>query len=376
MLKSISLITALLISLSLLSQNTVRLELQSLPLSSTAEKFYVAGSFNNWNPTDEQYRFKRDDDKKIYFVELQLAPGKYEYKITRGAWDKVETKKNGAGIDNRILVVPTNTAYELVIENWADRFPAQPKKSTASKNVQIMNDKFMLRELSTTRRIWIYLPPEYATSNKRYPVLYLHDGQNVFEDSSSFSGEWGVDEFMDTARSNCIVVAIDHGGPKRMNEYSPYDMDRFGKGEGKQYVDFLAKTLKPYIDKQYRTLKKKENTFIAGSSMGGLISMYAILKYPKIFGGAGVFSPAFWVAPGIFDDITKKGEKIKGKIYFYAGKQESESMVPDLLKAFEKMHAVSKANMTILIRDEGKHNESTWRKEFPLFYDWLYGVDF
>ena len=91
-----------------------------------------------------------------------------------------------------------------------------------------------------------------------------------------------------------IVVAIDHGGTKRINEYCPYDMEGFGKGEGDQYLQFLVKTLKPYIDKNYRTKKDKENTYIAGSSMGGLISMYAVLKYPYVFGGAGVFSPAFW----------------------------------------------------------------------------------
>ncbi len=200
----------------------------------------------------------------------------------------------------------------------------------------------------------------------------MHDGQNVFDDATSFSGEWGVDEFLDTTRSRpCIVVAVDHGGDKRINEYSPYDMEKFGKGEGDAYVDFLVNTLKPYIDKHYRTLKDRENTFVAGSSMGGLISMYAILKYPKTFGGAGVFSPSFWIAPKIYDAIKEKGEKIKGKIYFYAGKQESENMVTDMLKAFEKMSDVSKAGMTTVIRDDGKHNEATWRKEFPLFYSWL-----
>ena len=143
------------------------------------------------------------------------------------------------------------------------------------------------------------------------------------------------------------------------------------KGDGGLYVDFLVKTLKPFIDKKYNTLKDKKNTFIAGSSMGGLISMYAVLKYPKVFGGAGVFSPAFWVAPKIFYDIKTKGEKVKSRIYFYAGKQESESMVTDMLKAFDAMAAVSKSKMTTLIRDEGKHNEPAWRKEFPLFYKWI-----
>ena len=164
-----------------------------------------------------------------------------------------------------------------------------------------------------------------------------------------------------------------------MNEYSPYDFNLEGlgtlstsnKGEGSAYVDFIVRTLKPFIDKNYRTVKNKANTAIAGSSMGGLISLYAVLKYPRIFGAAGVFSPAFWVAPAIFDDIKAKGKKVNSKIYFFAGKLEGERMVPDMLKAYEAMSKVSKSKMRAVIRDDGKHNEATWRKEFPLFYKWI-----
>jgi predicted alpha/beta superfamily hydrolase len=207
----------------------------------------------------------------------------------------------------------------------------------------------------------------------RFPVLYMHDGQNVFDDATSYSGEWGVDETLDSIMAKtCIVVAIDHGGTKRMNEYNPYDTDRFGKGEGNQYVDFIVKTLKPFIDKKYRTKKDKDNTFIAGSSMGGLISLYAVLKYPKVFGGAGVFSPAFWVTGNkIYEDIKKKGKKVNSAIYFYAGKQEGEMMVPDMLKAFGTITAVSKSTIKTVIRDEGKHNEATWQKEFREAYLWM-----
>jgi predicted alpha/beta superfamily hydrolase len=206
----------------------------------------------------------------------------------------------------------------------------------------------------------------------------MHDGQNVFDDATSFSGEWGVDEAIDTLglkTKECIVVGIDNGGSKRLNEYSPYDFSlqggQKGNGEGDMYIQFLVKTLKPHIDKKYRTLKDKKNTFTAGSSMGGLISMYAALKYPKVFGGAGVFSPAFWVGPKIFDDIKAKGKKVNAKIYFYAGDDEGESMVPMTIRAFNEMHRVSKSKMSAVIRAGGKHNEPRWRVEFPLFYEWL-----
>jgi predicted alpha/beta superfamily hydrolase len=95
------------------------------------------------------------------------------------------------------------------------------------------------------------------------------------------------------------------------------------------------------------------------------------LKYPRVFGAAGVFSPAFWVVPKIFDDIKEKGKKVSSKIYFYAGKLEQGSMVPDMLKAYETMSKVSKSTMQAVIRDDGQHNEPAWRKEFPLFYEWI-----
>ena len=211
----------------------------------------------------------------------------------------------------------------------------------------------------------------------------MHDGQNVFDDATSFSGEWGVDEAIDTLGlkyKECIVVGIDNGGNERLSEYSAYDFQwQTGQNSfttivsaGNKYVDFLDKTLKPYIDKKYRTLKSKENTFTAGSSMGGLISMHAVLKYPKVFGGAGVFSPAFWTNPKVFDDMKVKGRKVKSKIYFYAGDEEAESMVPLTIKAFNEMHKVSKSRMAMVVRSGGKHNESRWRIEFPLFYEWLF----
>ena len=361
------------------AQHKIRIELKSLPPGHlSAVDIFIAGSFNGWNPQHKNYQFQKEDNK--YFLVLSLNPGFYEFKLTRGGWDKVECTREGIDISNRVLKVEADGKVELSVEGWKDKFAVQEKKSSASKNVFIIDTAFFIPQLNRYRRVWIYLPADYESSKKKYPVLYMHDGQNVFEDSSSFSGEWGVDEFLDSTRSGeSIVVAIDNGGSKRLNEYCPYNFSLSGiaanyesnKGEGELYVDFLAKTLKPFIDKNYRTIRNRKNTFTAGSSMGGLISLYALLKYPKVFGGAGVFSPAFWVAPEIFDEIKARGKEVKGKIYFYAGKDERETMVPLTLKAFNEMHRVSKSKMTTLIRSDGKHNEARWRIEFPMFYEWL-----
>lgn len=364
-------ILAVLFSFSSAAQTT-RIGIRSLPAGHVAgSPVFIAGSFNGWNPGDERFRFQNPPGGE-YFIELKIPKGTYEYKITRGAWDKVECARNGNGIENRRLVVEDDASILIDIEEWQDRFPAGPKKSTAGKNVHIIDTAFFIPQLNKTRRVWIYLPEGYTQTKKRYPVLYMHDGQNVFDDTSSFSGEWGVDEYLDSSTAKpCIVVAVDHGGKDRISEYCPYDMERFGKGTGHAYVDFLTKTLRPYINKKYRTKKCRKYTFISGSSMGGLISMYALLKYPRVYGGAGVFSPAFWVGPKIFDDMKSTGKKLKSKVYLYAGMQEGETMVPMTLRATEELDNNSRSTIRTVIRQEGKHNEARWRVEFPLFYEWL-----
>ena len=342
------------------------------PYHKSSNPVYLVGNFNRWNPANEQFRLKPLNGK--IGITIELPKGMFEYKFTTGSWDKAEVAEGGTAIDNRIFKVEGDTTIEVAIKEWADHFPPKPKKSTANKNVQILDTSFYIPQLNRHRRIWLYLPESYCKSKKTYPVLYMHDGQNVFDDATSYSGEWGVDEALDTLskqNGEMIVVAIDNGGDKRLNEYSPFDNPQYGKGEGDAYVDFIAHTLIPYINKHYRTKKGKNNTFIAGSSMGGLISFYALLKYPRKFGAAGVFSPAFWIVPQLKEYALERAEKVKGRIYFYAGEQESNTMVPDMLSVFETLHGKSEADMTTVIRAEGKHNESTWRHEFPEFYRWL-----
>lgn len=362
----------------LFAQHTVRLKADSLPREPKRYDLYMAGSFNGWNPADEKYMFQRTENGQ-YYIDVKLPAGIYDYKITRGSWKEVECQTDGADKANRLLKVTGDETVIINIAAWKDNFPDKSIRSTASKNVNIVDTAFYIPQLNRKRRILIYLPENYTSAGKRYPVMYMHDGQNVFDEKTSFAGEWGVDEFLDTAMlRSSIIVAVDNGGSKRTNEYCPYDFTlnpaqpKGNKGEGQQYVNFLAQTLKPFIDKRYRTLKDNKNTFITGSSMGGLISLYAVLKYPKVFGGAGVFSPSVWICKeDILKLIKTAGKKVNSKIYFYCGKLEGDGMVPDMLLAFQQLAAVSKSKMITVIRDDGKHNEPTWRKEFPAFYRWL-----
>src|SRR5688572_5693584 len=252
------------------AQYRVRIQVARLPAGATAEQIFLAGNFNGWNPADLNFKMIKSETGSFSLTLENIPAGDYEFKFTKGSWQTVEMGSNGANVSNRTLRLSSDTTLALSIGGWATG-DTWAKKNTASPNVRIIDTAFFIPQLNRTRRIWIYLPEDYATGTKRYPVLYMHDGQNLFNEATAFAGEWGVDETLDTARKKCIVIGIDNGGLKRMNEYNPYDNDRFGKGEGKQYIDFIAKTLKPYIDKKYRTLKDKKNTIIAGSSMGGLI---------------------------------------------------------------------------------------------------------
>jgi metallo-beta-lactamase class B len=157
-----------------------------------------------------------------------------------------------------------------------------------------------------------------------------------------------------------------------MAEYNPYDNAQYGKGEGKEYLEFIVHNLKPFIDEKYRTKKDREHTFIAGSSMGGLISLYAAMQYPQVFGGIGVFSPAFWLAPQIFADAANFNyEEKKMNIYFYAGGKEDAPMLNDTKKMYDILQQKKNYHLTESIYPPGQHSEKYWQMEFPAFYGWL-----
>ncbi|HKP32607.1 MAG TPA: alpha/beta hydrolase-fold protein [Chitinophagaceae bacterium] len=369
----ITTIAFLIFSFAAVSQYNIVIEITRLPTSTPTEKVYLAGNFNNWNPKDENYRLQLHSQDRYAIILKNVAANTYEFKFTQGAWEKVETTADGKNIANRTVTIVSDTVLMLSIDGWSEGKPREIMH-TATPEVHILDSNFHIPQLNRDRRIWIYLPKGYNESKEKYPVLYMHDGQNLFDAATSPFGEWGVDEALDSAVKKCIVVGIDNGQVKRMNEYNPYEYAKFGKGEGDQYIDFLAKTLKPYIDKKFRTKKDSEHTTVAGSSMGGLISLYAAIKYPKVFGKAGVFSPAFQTSPKLLTDIPRMVSRSKHKklrIYFYAGEQESKEMVPNMLGVFELMRKHAGAKMEARINAEGKHNEPTWRQEFPTFYNWI-----
>ena len=235
--------------------------------------------------------------------------------------------------------------------------------------------KFNMPQLNRQRTIRVFLPKGYASSNKSYPVIYMTDGQNIFKTSAAIKNTWGVDSLLNTmpASKQCIIVGIDHAGKDRITEYNPYDSN-YGKGAGIVFIQFLAETLKPYIDTHYRTKKDARYTAIAGSSMGSLLAMYAAVKYPETFGNAGIFSPAFWIGLQIYTDTQASPFNKKSGFYFTCGDQESATMVNQVNKMDSLLHAKNfsfKQVPVATINVGAMHNETQWRGAFPAFYSWL-----
>jgi len=222
-----------------------------------------------------------------------------------------------------------------------------------------------------SRDIFVWLPPSYhRQQDKRYPVIYMHDGQNLFDPKSSYSGvDWGVDERMtDLIASGTIHEAIVVGianTPKRIPEYIPL-VDTLAD----QYLKFIVKEVKPYIDAQYRSAPNKKNTFIMGSSAGGLISMYGIALYPNIFGGAACVSthwPAynFFHSGGLAQFIRDNPlSPTEHRIYFSYGTKGLDALYEpgqqEIDQIFTSLGFLQPKNWLSLKFDGHDHNEQSW----------------
>ena len=250
--------------------------------------------------------------------------------------------------------------------------------NTFSPIIKVIDKNFKIPQLIKTRRIAALLPHNYFTSDKRYPVLYLQDGQNLFDDHAPF-GSWELPKHLkklsEQGHGDVIIIAIDHAESDRIKEFTPSKVTALGVGDGKKYARFLCETLKPYVDRHFRTLKDGNHTGIGGSSMGGLISIYAAMQHPETFSKLMIFSTSLWVSPELSVDFIRNTPLFEGKIYLYGGTQEGSNMVEHLI-AFEDTisNDPHRRNLqfNLSICDGGRHNESAWGHELPKALNWLF----
>ena len=243
--------------------------------------------------------------------------------------------------------------------------------------------KVKIPELSgeMERNAYIYLPDDYETSDKRYPVLYMFDGHNVFYDEDATYGKsWGMGEYMQHTGKDLIIVAVEcnHQGHKRLEEYSPADFEfpdvGAVTGHGKEYMDWMVGTLKPYIDETYPTKADRDHTSLAGSSMGGLMALYGVCDYNHIFKNAACISPSFWMSKDkVLDIVTGAQIATDSAVYIDYGSLElpNHKTSSEALIAVARTLLTRRVNVVLNIIPGGIHNESSWEKQIPKFMEHL-----
>jgi predicted alpha/beta superfamily hydrolase len=261
-------------------------------------------------------------------------------------------------------------AFVIVFELFAARLYARPLTDTPKVKYETV--KLEIERLKRQRTIQIYLPKNYKLSHKKYPVIYLQDGQNVFSKDAIGADNWFADSLVNLMPPDkqCIIVAIHSGiSSVRMQEYNPY----MGLSDGAIYAAYVAKRIKPYIDTSYRTKTDARHSAVVGSSMGGLITMYLAAKYSNVFGVAGVFSPAFWYAPAVYDDMAKQAINPRSKFFFACGDAEgNEASYVNRMDSILLRKKFNTQNVpTPLVIKGGKHDEKQWRIDFEAFYKWF-----
>lgn len=235
------------------------------------------------------------------------------------------------------------------------------------------------------RRLLVYLPPSYGRGIAHYPALYMHDGQNLFDAFGSYSGEWQVDETMEALSAEgieAIVVGIANAGSGRAVDYSAHVHSLYGGGGADAYIAFLVNEVNRLIDRAFRTRPDRAHTGLMGSSMGGSISLYALLTRPDVFGFAGVLSPAFWWSEGTFLPFVAAIPFAGGWIYMDVGDQENpeipgraEAYLNDAIQMNELLRAKGYTPDTLyfLVEAGGKHHESAWARRLPTALRFLLG---
>jgi predicted alpha/beta superfamily hydrolase len=341
---------------------------------------YLSGNFNQW--TTQDYRFKMNKvgagKYEFNFPDSPEFKGELIYKFTKGDWSEVEIDNHGNRTPNRHWHDDKPVKKEKVAKWRKNWLPYRPSQLPL---IRLISEVFEIPQLNTTRKIWALLPHDYDTSEEHYPVLYLQDAQNLFNEDAEF-GNWQIDKKLavmsDYGIGKIIIIAVEHGADERLKEYNVGNT-LLGHGLGKQYIRFITETLKPYVDRTFRTLSGREFTGIGGSSMGGLVSIYSGLIYPEVFGKLMIFSPSLWVTPKIKLSFLDLSEPQDTRLYLYAGGDESKTMVEQVKTFHKRILNRKRLNGTMKVRlsinEQGRHNESYWSDEFPKAIEWLFFSD-
>lgn len=356
----------------------------------------IGTNFNDWNPADTAWFMDKVDDLHYQLavdIDAQYIGKVVQYKYTiqmegqDSIWAQVEGGATGGEIDNRTF---TLGAENNVVNDTVAMFKNQTgMNSVTGGTLEMFKLDMPQYSDGRTRNIRVWIPEGYDPSDteKKYPVLYMHDAQNLFDSYTSFAGEWMVDEaisdMIGQGYEGAIVVGIDNSSD-RINEYTPdwpdVDASTADDPSGDKYAAFIVETLKPYIDSHYNVRTDKASTGIGGSSMGGLISYYIGLEYPDVFGQVLVFSPSFWLfSEDTIGSVISAKDFSDGKnlpkMFLYVGGEASIAPYIGFVKDAMIQAGYPEEKLNSLVDDTQTHSESAWSKYFPEAYQWLVGFE-
>lgn len=372
-------------------------------LASPASPIFLAGNHNGWNPGDKAMQLQAQSDQKwrIEIIKPKFAGARFNFKFTRGSWELEELKDDMSAPGNRELpmidiskLAPgEQPRIEMAVSKWGDMRP-NAAAARANDPYRAIEATGTLRRLEVmggagtstgrSRDLLVWLPPGYddkQNATKTYPVLYLHDGQNLFSKPATAPGEWGVDETATELITKglmrpTIIVGIPHSGEGRIAEYMPIAAIDGVEPQGQLHVQWLMSTVMPRVERAFRVAKGPENTGIGGSSLGAVISMYAAARHPDTFGivlaeslPLRTGSSAAWdefiagintwpkrVFLGMGGNETGANNTTRNQAYVEAVKALDEKM---------KTAGLGPDRRVLVIDPTAEHTEAAWAKRLP-----------
>ncbi len=340
------------------------------------EQVFVVGNadaLGNWNPTG--FALSRTEDLVWTGAVMALSDSMIEYKITRGSWDTEEVRQDGSVPDNHIVMACNDTIEERTVHHWHDQRVAQPQIVGEYRVHEYVESS----RLRYKRSVIVWLPPSYGSEpDRRYPVLYMHDGQQVFDPNTSTWGhDWQVDEWcaklIGEGRLQEIIVVGIYSTPDRFIEYNPSAL-------GDAYTLFVLDELKPFIDTEYRTLPDRDQTAVAGASMGGGIAFYMAWTHPEAFFGAACLSPAFQYKQDrhMLDLVRNTDTPPDLRFFLYCGQGDDleRRLTGDLhaMRGALAQRGIEPCEKVVVLEDpEGAHNEASWARHTDNWLLFLFG---
>jgi predicted alpha/beta superfamily hydrolase len=369
---------------------TVKFDITAPPETPVDQTLYLSGDASEMGSWDGAGVPLHRDDDGHYRGSVDLLSGiPHKFKVTRGTWGSVERGAGGVEIPDHDFLGATDTVVQSTVLTWVDGGKSIPGKVTLTGLFRL-HKKFESKILGNSRTIIVYLPPGYEKeTDQRYPVLYMQDGQNLFDASTAFAGvEWQLDESAQNLISEkkiqpVIIVGI-YNTPDRTAEFTPFAKTPNGAdGRGPLYGRFVVEEVKPMIDKTYRTLPDRANTSVGGSSQGGMIALATAHDHPDVFSGVVTLDPWLRDSQNSLFDLWRDDAWLKGMRFYidmgtaggpeYPGTTEMQDL-DQLTQLFDSAGLKKGTDYLATTIDGAEHNEAAWQKRVPDFLMFLYGV--